>query len=251
MTGWVVRHRDVVALATSAAVMLGTVQGVRGVGTHVPPLVHISDMTVALQTSEPEQANEPQPSAAPAVPVSAPPAPAPAVRPVVASQPAASDPAPRETAVRETAPTPREADHGASGPWKTPPPLARPAATETPAPPSMPTAAPPPHPPGAEHETAYVAALRRYLESIKRYPSSREARQLRPAGTVRLWIELDRRGQLQDAGIETGSGHALLDQEAMRTVRSGRYPEFPPDAWVGTASHRFALSLDYRLDNPG
>jgi len=56
--------------------------------------------------------------------------------------------------------------------------------------------------------------------------------------------------ELRDAGIETGSGSMLLDHEALRTVRGGQYPPFPPEAFAGENVHRFAVGLDYRLDNP-
>jgi protein TonB len=92
-----------------------------------------------------------------------------------------------------------------------------------------------------------VGQLRAYLQGIKRYPSSREARQMRPTGTVRVWLELGRSGNLLDAGIESGSGSMILDQEALRTVRSGQYPPMPQDAYAGKSSHRFVVPLEYVL----
>jgi protein TonB len=94
-------------------------------------------------------------------------------------------------------------------------------------------------------DAAYIGELRAYLNSIKRYPTSREARQLRPEGTVRLWIELDRAGQLLGAGVESSAGSLLLDNEALRTVRNGRFPPFAADAFAGQASHRFVVPIEY------
>ena len=94
----------------------------------------------------------------------------------------------------------------------------------------------------------YVSQLRAHLNSIKRYPNSREARQLRPTGVVKAWLDLDRSGQVLDAGIEASSGTALLDNEALRTLRNGRYPAFPAEAFGGEARHRFVVPLEYLVE---
>jgi len=129
-----------------------------------------------------------------------------------------------------------------------PPPVPPPA----PAPVEAPrvTAPPPPPPPAAgvpahNPDELYIAELRRHLESVKRYPTSREARQTRPQGTVRLWIELDRAGQLLGSGVETSAGTLLIDNEALRTVRNARFPAFPPDAFAGKNSFRFVIPIEY------
>jgi len=93
--------------------------------------------------------------------------------------------------------------------------------------------------------------LRGYLHEIKRYPSSREARQTRPVGTVGVWIELDRGGRLVNAGVESSSGSMLLDQEALRTVRTGSYQPFPTDIYPGQNAHRFVMQLEYVLSSGG
>lgn len=94
-------------------------------------------------------------------------------------------------------------------------------------------------------DEVYLGDLRTYLNSIKRYPTSREARQLRPQGTVKLWIEIDRAGQLLGAGVETSAGTLLLDNEALRTVRNGRFPAFPDAAFAGQPSRRFVVPIEY------
>lgn len=96
-------------------------------------------------------------------------------------------------------------------------------------------------------ESSYLSQLHAYLESIKRYPSSREAREKRPAGTVRVWMTVQRSGQLAEAGVEASSGSMILDQEAMRSVRSGRYPPFPSEAFAGQATRRFVIGMAYAL----
>lgn len=97
----------------------------------------------------------------------------------------------------------------------------------------------------ANPDDVYVAELRSYLNGIKRYPTSREARQLRPQGTVKLWLVLDRTGHLQDAGVEASSGSIILDNEALRTVRNGRFPAIPPEAFAGQASRKFIVPIEY------
>jgi protein TonB len=129
-----------------------------------------------------------------------------------------------------------------------PPPPASPPPVEAPRPVAVqPTITAPPAPAAPAHnpDAAYISELRAYLNSIKRYPTSREARQLRPEGTVRVWIELDRAGQLLGAGIEASAGSLLIDNEALRTVRNGRFPPFAADAFAGQASHRFVVPIEY------
>jgi len=99
----------------------------------------------------------------------------------------------------------------------------------------------------AASQSAYVANLRGYLERVKRYPSSREARQQRPAGIVHVWLELTRDGKFKDAGIEQTSNSQILDQAALSTVRQGNYGAFPADAWPGQPFQRFTFGLAYSL----
>jgi protein TonB len=100
----------------------------------------------------------------------------------------------------------------------------------------------------ASADDGYLGELRGYLNGIKRYPNSREARQQRPQGTVRVWIELDRTGQVLGSGVHSSSGSPLLDNEALRTVRTGRYPPFPADAFVGQTFHRFVVPIEFVLE---
>jgi protein TonB len=88
-------------------------------------------------------------------------------------------------------------------------------------------------------------AVRDEIALSAKYPNSREARQLQPAGRVGLWVELDRSGSLVDARITSRSAHTLLDVEALRNVRNARYASFPAGAFSGEDSHRFTLTLEY------
>lgn len=100
----------------------------------------------------------------------------------------------------------------------------------------------------ASARAAYEATLRAYLERIKRYPSSREARQTRPRGVVRVWLDLDRSGRLLDSGVLDTSGSNLLDGEALRTIRGGTYPSFSDHEYQGESRRRFTAALSYTIE---
>jgi protein TonB len=97
-------------------------------------------------------------------------------------------------------------------------------------------------------QAGYETIIRRYLESIKRYPTSREARLQRPTGKVGVWLEVNRDGSLKDAGIAKSADSLVLDNAALSTIRNGKYPPFPPEAYPGESSHRFTLTLEYTLE---
>jgi protein TonB len=50
------------------------------------------------------------------------------------------------------------------------------------------------------------------------------------------------------AGVHAGSGSLILDNEALRTVRNGRYPAFPADAFTGQSFHRFVVPIEYVVE---
>lgn len=95
---------------------------------------------------------------------------------------------------------------------------------------------------------SYEAQLLAYLERIKRYPTSREARLSQPQGVTKLWLEISRSGALISAGLLQSSGSNLLDSEALRTVRTAQFPAFPEQAFGGESSHRFSVSLKYQIE---
>jgi protein TonB len=221
-------RRDWVALLPAALVLslLATVS----LRQLVKLVENETALTVSLYEEEPPVAAPPE-----AVP------PQPRTEPVERVQPQPlAKPEPQDTRPIEATAPAREAAPQ--------PPVERPA-SPPPAAPPVTAAAPAPAPPvAAPLEAGYVARLRAYLESVKRYPTSREARQMRPQGKVRVWLEIARDGQLREAGIEQGSGSMILDGAAMTTVRQGTYPAFPPEAFAGRGTHRFGVTLDYLLE---
>ncbi|QDD62936.1 TonB family protein [Herbaspirillum seropedicae] len=124
-----------------------------------------------------------------------------------------------------------------------------------PAPPSTPAAQPvqaapvvPPAPPPvntANIEQTYVGQLRAHLNSIKRYPTGREASTLRPQGKVRVWFVLRRGGSVVDSGIESSSNSMLLDDAARKTINRAAFAPFPDDTYKGESTHRFTADLDF------
>lgn len=223
------RHRDAVAMLPAIAVfaMLATAS--------LKQIVKLKDrseaITVSLYEEPPPEEPPPEPQPKPrTLPPPEPPPPRPQPR-------AAIEPAPVVT---------QPTDHVAAAPVAPAP--APPA--QAPSPPVQRAPAPEPAPRAASEslEAAYVARLRSYLESIKRYPTSREARQQHPQGKVRLWLELARDGTLRGSGVEESSGSMILDGAAQSTVRQGNYPAFPEAMWADKPTHRFAVTLDYLLD---
>lgn len=219
-------------LAVVAALHLLLAWGIAsGLARRVVEVVRAPIQTVLVDE---KPAEPPPPERLPSPPKTMPPTTQPmpvpdvAPPPVAAVVPAAPAPAPAPVPVQAPPPPPREVVEAV----RPPPPAAAPVRTA----------------PARSVEDGYLGELRAYLNSIKRYPTSREARQLRPQGTVRLWIEIDRGGQLLGAGVEGSSGSLLLDNEALRTVRNGRFPPMPAEAYAGQPSHRFVMSMEYVLE---
>jgi protein TonB len=91
----------------------------------------------------------------------------------------------------------------------------------------------------------YIATLHAHLNRIKRYPTGREASQLRPHGKVKVWFVLRRDGSVADVGLEQTSNSMLLDDAARKTINRATFAAFPEASWAGEASHRFSAELDY------
>jgi protein TonB len=120
----------------------------------------------------------------------------------------------------------------------TPPPPPSPPPPPPPAPPA------PPPPPAVDHNAVYIGKVRAYLNSIKRYPTGREASISHPEGKVRVWFILKRDGSLVDSGIEDSSNSILLDKEGQAAVRRGTMPPFE-GAFGSEEQHRFTVDLDF------
>ncbi|MBN2856746.1 MAG: TonB family protein, partial [Halothiobacillaceae bacterium] len=149
-------------------------------------------------------------------------------------------------------------------PKATPKPAAKPEPKPSVKAPDEPVPAAPPTPPAAEilapkpiapepkpnlsaaAEASYAAKVRADLNANKRYPTGREASLTQPAGTVRVWMVLNRQGEVLDSGIETTSHAMLLDRAALMTVRRSNFPPFSADSWPGAASHRFTVDMNYQ-----
>lgn len=98
---------------------------------------------------------------------------------------------------------------------------------------------------GRNAEAIYAGRVRAYLQTVKRYPTGREASLQRPAGTSVIWFVVRRNGELIGAGIDVSSGFMLLDNAALATVRRGNYPVFSDEAWPGKAQQRFTVELNF------
>jgi protein TonB len=123
-----------------------------------------------------------------------------------------------------------------------------PAASAPATPPVQAAPVTPPAPPPvdtARIEQTYVGLLRAHLNSIKRYPTGREASTLRPQGKVRVWFVLKRDGSVVDSGIESSSNSMLLDDAARKTIHRATFAPFPQDSYQGESTHRFTADLEF------
>lgn len=102
------------------------------------------------------------------------------------------------------------------------------------APPALNQAAPAPgasssH--ASQSPTTWQGALLARLERYKRYPA--EAMADHQEGVPMLHFAMDRHGHVLSARIQRGSGHTLLDQEALALVRRAEPLPSPPDSVAG------------------
>ncbi len=234
------RQRELIG-GTSAAVMLGALLLVLAAPVMEKTLMAAVEVT-RLQLSEPEpESNVVQDQ----------PKPITSIRP----PPAATLPAPSQSSFKADVPSPTsvvapvvsKAVSTDAGPSAAVSPLALPQT-----PPTKVVEPPRQSPPPAVSQTVaqterYEAQILRYLESVKRYPSSREARQTRPSGIVTVWFDLSRAGQVLEAGIEKSSNSSLLDAVALKTVRTGNFPVYPEGVFANADKHRFSAHLSYEL----
>lgn len=95
-------------------------------------------------------------------------------------------------------------------------------------------------------EGVFAQDVRSRIERKKIYPDT--ARDLGMSGEVEVLYELDRAGNLLKAEIVTSSGFKLLDQAAIRAVRSASYQRFPEDAWMGANSKVFRTKLVFSIN---
>jgi protein TonB len=134
---------------------------------------------------------------------------------------------------------------------KAQPPIQQPI-VQAPSPTPIPVQAPPIVAPAPKLQTvsldaSYVSELKAYLEKIKKYPSSREARLSRPQGTVTLSLLITRSGQLLEVRVLTTSHSNILDSEAVKSIKTASLPAFPKEAFMGEDSHEFSVNMNYTL----
>ena len=98
-----------------------------------------------------------------------------------------------------------------------------------------------------KYETYVVS----YLEKNKNYPTSRQARESRPEGTVKVFLDVNRLGQVVGFGVLQSSGSNLLDSEAIKVVKFASLPPFPNESFVGETTHRFIANLKYSIVTSG
>jgi TonB family protein len=94
-------------------------------------------------------------------------------------------------------------------------------------------------------EALYAAELRTDIDRRKHPPDSTQYRLRHPYGEVRVRFVVLRSGQPQAASIVRSSGSAILDQEALQLVSSGRYPPMPAKAFVGETQHAFLVTVEF------
>jgi protein TonB len=95
-------------------------------------------------------------------------------------------------------------------------------------------------------ENLFAQDVRSRIERKKIYPDA--ARDLGMSGEVEVLYELDRSGNLLRAEIVSSSGSKLLDQAALRAVKSAAYRAFPDDAWLGSSSKVFKTKLVFTIN---
>ncbi|GAB4063072.1 TonB family protein [Uliginosibacterium sediminicola] len=188
-----------------------------------PPQLPVDDAPIVALTEPPE----PKPvKPEPPKPVTPPPKAVALPKPVATPTP----PPPAPSPVPSPVPVPPP-----------PPPVAAPVTPPTPTPP------PPPAAPAqnASVENSYVAKLRAYIRSITEYPTSGDARRLRPEGSTIVRFVLSRAGAVSDVQVERSAGSPILDKKAVSIVAGGSYPAMPADAWVGAAEHVFTVTVQF------
>ncbi|WP_230414259.1 TonB family protein [Collimonas silvisoli] len=228
------RFRD--ALATLPSIIILAILIFAGIQKAVKIQPHADDSLVQIALTEPEPPAPPVTTPAPPTPTPpqvAKPLPVPVMQPI-------RQPTPPQTV--SATPLSNNPSAEVAAPPAPPKAVAAPAAVAPPAPEPAPPVA---KPNNASIEAGYIAKLRAHLNSIKRYPTGREASQQRPQGKVKVWFVLNRDGTLVEQGIEESANSMLLDEAARKTINRATFSAFPESSWAGEATHRFSAELEF------
>lgn len=237
-TPFLYRFRD--ALATLPSIVILAILIFAGIQKAVKIQQHADDSLVQIALTEPEPPAPPVATPTPPIPTPpqvVKPLPVPVAQPVTSRQPK-----PAQTVSATPVSNSPSAEVAA--------PPAAPKAVTAPAPAPVAPPTPEPAPPAvkpnnASIEAGYISKLRAHLNSIKRYPTGREASQQRPQGKVKVWFVLNRDGALVEQGIEESSNSMLLDEAARKTINRATFSAFPESSWAGEANHRFSAELEF------
>lgn len=225
------QNRDLIAALPSVGlVMFLLIGGVREVRSLKPKY----DEPVKLEILDVAEVPAPPPPEPPRLPP---------VKPVT-PQPPQVQPPPVKAAPQQPSPQSSLPSATPAAPAMPAAPVAAPVAES--APPRQAEAPPAPPAPKANVEAEFVARIRAYLNSVKRYPTGREASLARPEGSVRIWFVLRRDGSLVEMGIEESSNSGLLDEAARKSVSRGSFPAFPEQFKPGEQQHKFVVDLQFK-----
>lgn len=98
---------------------------------------------------------------------------------------------------------------------------------------------------GGTGKAAYTRSLGAWLARHKRYPA--EARSTGQQGTVRVTFSIDRNGRVVSRGVSAGSGHPVLDREALAMIdRASPMPRPPADLGGGRMTVTVPISFTLR-----
>ena len=96
----------------------------------------------------------------------------------------------------------------------------------------------------------YLEAWRRQVERVGKLNYPAEARRQKITGALRLLAVIDADGALVEATLMESSGHAVLDEAALRIVRlAAPFAPFPPD--IRAAADRLEIERTWRFAGPG
>jgi len=254
-----------VVLALHAATMLWLIaRAPMGSPAAAPALTIDMEPEPAPAVSEP-QAAPPVAEPAPAPPEPAPPEPAPPEpQPVVEPPPPEPEPVMNEAIPEQELPAVPQAEVALPPPppkviekRRPPPPRPRPARVQPKQAPAAasPAAAPPaaaaqpapaaPSPAAAAAATAsWQGQILAHLNRFKRYPA--EAQMRRHQGVAYLRFTLNRAGKVLRFTLQRGSGHELLDQEALALIERAQ-PLPPPPPELARETFELVVPLQFHL----